>query len=137
MAGVARRVYWTARTYHEYQFTLRVKSVLDTPRPLGYPSSVDVRFEDDDLDRLETDPSFTGGYAAPLITSFRKKMQFIRGAQDERDFYSMRSARFERLKGQRDHQYSMRLNDQWRLILEFDGKHPNKIAVIIGIEDYH
>ena len=31
----------------------------------------------------------------------------------------------------------MRLNDQWRLILEISGTSPNKIIEIVGIEDYH
>jgi toxin HigB-1 len=49
----------------------------------------------------------------------------------------MKSLHFEKLKGSRDHQHSMRLNDQWRLIVELDGKAPNKTVVVIGIEDYH
>ena len=56
---------------------------------------------------------------------------------DERDFYGMRSLHFEKLKGGRRHQYSMRLNDQWRLILEMEGKGHEKILVIVAIEDYH
>ncbi len=31
----------------------------------------------------------------------------------------------------------MRLNDQWRLILEMEGKGNEKILVIVAIEDYH
>lgn len=31
----------------------------------------------------------------------------------------------------------MRLNDQWRLILEMEGKGKNKVLVVVGIEDYH
>ena len=49
----------------------------------------------------------------------------------------MRSLHFEKLKGGRRHQYSMRLNDQWRLILEMEGKGHEKILVIVAIEDYH
>jgi len=49
----------------------------------------------------------------------------------------MRSFRFEKLRGKRGHQYSMRLNDQWRLILEMRGKSSDKTIVIVGIEDYH
>jgi proteic killer suppression protein len=98
---------------------------------------MEVRFGDDNLDRLETDPGFTGGHAPGIVKAFRKRLQFIHDASDERDFYSMRSLRFEKLKGDRDHQHSMRLNDQWRLILEIEGKHPNKVVVVVGIEDYH
>jgi plasmid maintenance system killer protein len=31
----------------------------------------------------------------------------------------------------------MRLNDQWRLILEFEGEGTTKVVVVCGIEDYH
>jgi proteic killer suppression protein len=64
-------------------------------------------------------------------------MQFIRNAPDERDFFAMRSLRFERLKGGRSHQYSMRLNDQWRLILKLEGSGKDKVVAIVAIEDYH
>ena len=32
----------------------------------------------------------------------------------------MKSMRFEKLKGARSHQFSLRLQDQWRLILEIE-----------------
>ncbi len=64
-------------------------------------------------------------------------MELIRAAPDDRDFYKFNSLRFEKLKGKRAHQYSMRLNDQWRLILEFEGEVADKVVVVVGIEDYH
>lgn len=97
---------------------------------------MEVRYEDGSLADVERGPS-DGGWPQGIVKSFRKRMQFIRAAADERDFYQMRSLRFERLKGGRKHQYSMRLNDQWRLILEFEGAGKDKTVVIVGIEDYH
>lgn len=35
------------------------------------------------------------------------------------------------------HQHSMRLNDQWRLIFELEGKKAAKVIAIVAIEDYH
>ncbi len=64
-------------------------------------------------------------------------MQTIRVAPDERTFYELKSLHFEKLKGNRSHQHSMRLNKQWRLILEFDGTGSAKVVCIIAIEDYH
>ena len=49
----------------------------------------------------------------------------------------MKSWHLERLKGNRKHQHSIRLNRQWRLIVEFTGKGANTEIVIVGIEDYH
>ncbi len=31
----------------------------------------------------------------------------------------------------------IRLNQQWRLILEFEGEAPEKVTVVVSIEDYH
>ena len=52
-------------------------------------------------------------------------------------FYALKSLHFEKLKGGRAHQYSMRLNDQWRLVLEFETSEAGKIIWVVGIEDYH
>lgn len=98
---------------------------------------MEVEFRDANLDSLETDSSFTAGYSPALVSAFRRRMQQIRAAMDERDFYALRSLHFEKLRGNRSHQYSMRLNIQWRLILEFDDSTSPKTVIVIGIEDYH
>lgn len=98
---------------------------------------MEVEFNNDDLDRLETDSSFSGGYAQGVVSKFRQRMQLIRAAEDERAFRELRSLHFEKLKGNRSHQYSMRLNMQWRLIIEFDTDSTPKTVIVIGIEDYH
>ncbi len=64
-------------------------------------------------------------------------MQAIRAAEDERVFYALKSLHFEKLKGDREHQHSVRLNDQGRLILEFERSEWGKIVCVIAIEDYH
>ena len=96
-----------------------------------------VRHRDPNLDRLEVDATYTAGCAPAIVKRFRKVMQIITDAPNERVFYGLRSLRFEKLKGNRSHQYSMRLNDQWRLIVEFEGKGDQKVVVVVGIEDYH
>lgn len=96
-----------------------------------------MQFKNDDLDALETDSTYTGGYSPAIVSAFRKRMQHIRNAVDERDFYGMKSLHFEKLKGNRSHQHSIRLNDQWRLIIELDKEVKPTKVIIIGIEDYH
>jgi proteic killer suppression protein len=98
---------------------------------------MEVQFGNDSLRRLETEPDYNAGYSEAIVKAYRRRVAFIRAAPDERDFYPMNSLSFERLKGNREHQYSMRLNDQWRLILEFTGKAPNKVVIVVAIEDYH
>ena len=98
---------------------------------------MDVEFADEQWDQLETDPEFNAGFARDIVRAYRKIMQAIRSTPDERTFYAMKSLHFEKLKGDRDHQRSMRLNKQWRLIVEIKPAQPKNIVVIIGVEDYH
>jgi proteic killer suppression protein len=98
---------------------------------------MEVRFKDPKLDRLETDPSYDAGFAQAIVTAYRRVMQVIRAAPDERVFYNLKSLLFEKLKGNRSSQHSMRLNKQWRLIIEFEGAAPHKLVAVISIEDYH
>ena len=98
---------------------------------------MEVSFDDESLARLELDPSFTGGFSQSIVKAFRRRMQQIRAAPDERDFYALRSLHFEKLQGRRADQHSMRLNDQYRLILTFYGRGQNKVCRILEIDDYH
>lgn len=98
---------------------------------------MEVEFADDDLDRLETEREFTAGFGRDVVRGFRKVMQVIRAAPDERDLYRLKGLRFEKLEGSRSHQRSVRINLQWRLILEIVGTAPNKKIRVVCIEDYH
>ena len=98
---------------------------------------MEVVFADDDLDRLETDPSYNAGLAEGIVRAYRMRVQSIRSAVDERDLRQMKSHRFEKLKGKRAHQHSLRLNDQFRLIVEIIESENRKQVQIVSIEDYH
>jgi proteic killer suppression protein len=98
---------------------------------------MDVAFKDESLDRLETDAAFNAGFADAVVKAFRKRIQQIRAAQDERTFYALKSLHFEKLQGDRAGQHSMKLNDQWRLIIELRGKAPDKTVYVVEIADYH
>lgn len=98
---------------------------------------MEVEFDDDDLDQLEVDPRFTMGHAQNVVRGFRKVMQAIRAASDERDLYNLRGLRFEKLQGKRAHQHSLRINDQWRLVVELPASNQSKKIRVIKIEDYH
>lgn len=100
-------------------------------------AAMEVTFKNKELDRLETDATFTAGNTAGVVSMYRRRLQMIRAAQDERDFYNLKSLHYEKLKGSRSHQRSMRLNDQYRLIIEIHGKGQEKVIYVAGIEDYH
>ena len=98
---------------------------------------MDVTFGDLSLERLEHDAGFSGGFGGAVVKAYRRRMQQIRAASDERTFYAYRSLWFEKLQRDRVGQYAMRLNDQWRLIVELRGTAPKKAVHIVEIVDYH
>jgi proteic killer suppression protein len=97
-----------------------------------------IVFANGDLDRLEIDKAYTANLNQALVKAYRSKINIIRRVNDERDFYALKSLRFEKLEGKRKHQYSMRLNDKYRLIIELIKNNPNdKVVKIVEITDYH
>ena len=98
---------------------------------------MEVRFADKRLALVESDAAAKTGLPAPVIVSARRKLQFIRGAADERDIRAWRSLHYEKLAGDKKGQHSIRLTDRWRLIIQLDKKSQPPEIVVIGIEDYH
>jgi proteic killer suppression protein len=98
---------------------------------------MEIDFRDENLDRLETEAAFTAGFDKAIVKAFRKRMQVIRSVKDERDLYAVKGNHFEKLKGNRAHQHSLRLNDQWRLVVEIQSGTPKNTVTVVSIEDYH
>lgn len=96
-----------------------------------------VRFRDAFLEKIEFDPKTRTPWDEAVVKAFRKRMNFIRQAHSELDLYAWKSLRIEKLHGDRQHQLSMRLNDQWRLIFEIETAGPDRFIAIVTIEDYH
>ncbi|MEW6488803.1 MAG: type II toxin-antitoxin system RelE/ParE family toxin [Thermodesulfobacteriota bacterium] len=63
----------------------------------------------------------------------QRKLQYLADATDVRDLAAPPGNRLERLRGDREGQWSVRINDQWRLCFrwEADGAHD------VEIVDYH
>ena len=53
------------------------------------------------------------------------------------DLRNYRALHYEKLKGDRDGQRSIRLNQQWRLILRLEQDSEGRLLIIIEIVDYH
>ena len=97
-----------------------------------------IRFADDELRRLYNDESyFPKGMDRTLARAFRKKVAILEAAENELALRRMRSLNLKKLKGKRAGQQSIRINDQWRLILKFLDGGSGKIALLIEIADYH
>ena len=61
------------------------------------------------------------------------KLLLLAAAESELDLRNPPGNRFERLKGERSGECSMRINRQWRICFRFHDGH----AWDVGIEDYH
>ena len=64
-------------------------------------------------------------------------MATIHAAVDVTDLRALKGLRYEKLKGKRSHERSMRLNDQWRLTVEEVTDSDGMYLRINAIEDYH
>lgn len=98
---------------------------------------MEVEFDDDDLRELVENPKATAGHGDAVDRGYRKVMQAIWSAVDERDLHASRGRNFEKLKGDRAGQYSLRINDQWRLIVEIRQDEQGKRIGVVEIADYH
>jgi proteic killer suppression protein len=98
-----------------------------------------VRHDDAELESAETDPAYRGKLDRIRVRALRKVVNLVRQVLNETQLYQHRGLNFEQLQGDRDHQHSLRLNDQWRLIVEIEKREgPNSnVCAIKGIEDYH
>ena len=97
-----------------------------------------IVFEDDDLRRLAEDVSYAPRrWGADIIKAYRKKIQVLRAATDERDLYALRSLHLEQLKGNRAGSSSIRLNDQFRLVIKFRTDDDGRVVIVIEMVDYH
>jgi len=63
----------------------------------------------------------------------RRKLEILDAAESLRDLRIPPSNRLEKLSGERKNQYSIRINDQWRICFEWQSGD----AFRVGITDYH
>ncbi len=97
-----------------------------------------IEYGDEELRRLAEEADFRPKqWGRDLVVAYRKKIQVLDGALDERDLRAMRSLNLEKLKGDRAGQYSVRLNDQFRLILTFHTGDDGRVVVVLELVDYH
>jgi len=73
------------------------------------------------------------GFPADLVRSAQRKLFMIEHAMELRDLMSPPGNRLEALRGDRQGQHSIRINDQWRIcfVWKTDGAHD------VQIVDYH
>lgn len=75
----------------------------------------------------------THAFPPDIIRTARRKLQYLDGAQSLRDLLSPPGNRLERLHGDRAGQWSIRINDQWRICFTWEGTDPEAVEIV----DYH
>ncbi len=98
---------------------------------------MEIVFKDKKLTLIETDDAEKTKLPISVINSCRKKFSALRSIVDERDLRNLKSLHYEKLKGERNGQRSIRINDQLRLIFELDNQREPPRITIIEIVDYH
>jgi toxin HigB-1 len=82
---------------------------------------------------------FAAGKRVKALSGFersaRLKLDRLEAATSVRDLAALPGNRFEALTGDRKGQYSIRINDQWRICFEWSGQPagPSKVEIV----DYH
>jgi proteic killer suppression protein len=82
---------------------------------------------------------FAGGKRVKAFAGFERtaqlKLDRLEAAASLKDLAALPGNRFEALKGERKGQYSIRINDQWRVCFEWLGQPlgPSKVEIV----DYH
>ncbi|MFO7882954.1 MAG: type II toxin-antitoxin system RelE/ParE family toxin [Kosmotogaceae bacterium] len=63
----------------------------------------------------------------------RRKLRMLNNSQNIADLRIPPSNRLERLKGKAKDYYSIRINDQWRIVFKWQNDHAHEVEII----DYH
>ncbi len=95
-----------------------------------------IQFQDTRLGLIRTDRAFETKLPFAVIKSCRDKLVVLEAAPDERTLRNWQSLRYEKLKGKRDGQRSIRINDQYRMVFTLDDSTP-PILTILEVCDYH
>ena len=63
----------------------------------------------------------------------RRKLRMINSSQDLTDLMIPPSNHLEKLKGKSNEFYSIRVNDQWRIVFKWENNHASEVEIM----DYH
>jgi toxin HigB-1 len=102
-----------------------------------YAALMDIVFADPLLELIETEEAGQTRLPVPVIKSARRKLTVLRAAVDDRSLRNWKSLHYEKLKGGRAGERSIRLNDQYRMVFILDETTNPQTVTILGIEDYH
>ena len=73
------------------------------------------------------------GFTTDLQEIARRKLRMLNNSQNIMDLQAPPSNRLEKLKGNLKDYYSIRVNDQWRIIFKWDKGNASDVEIL----DYH
>ncbi len=76
---------------------------------------------------------FPKGFPKILVEAAESKLALIDAATSINDLRVPPGNRLEKLRGDRDGQWSIRINRQWRVCFQWDNNHAHNVEII----DYH
>lgn len=98
---------------------------------------MEIEYADPSLALIETGNAGATRLPVSVIRSARRKLTILRAAPDDRTLRNWKSLHYEKLKGDREGQRSIRVNSKYRIIFELDSDTEPQKARILAIEDYH
>lgn len=72
-------------------------------------------------------------FPADVLKRANQKLDYLNGASDLTDLEAPPGNRLESLKGDLKGQYSIRVNDQWRIVFRWQGSDAHEVQ----LTDYH
>jgi proteic killer suppression protein len=94
---------------------------------------MELIFEDKAYDRLEVDATYSHGFPAAVVGQYRSRIQLLRAARDERDLAAMRCLAFRPRRVRSRRQHSIRLNNQYCLIVELRRRPGETVLSIVEV----
>jgi toxin HigB-1 len=97
-----------------------------------------IRIDDETIAKIHEDSRYRfRAFDKALHRAIRKVLALIEEVPGQRDLYQFKSLRLEKLRGDRAGQSSMRLNEQFRLIVRFETLADGQVCVVVEVVDYH
>ncbi len=72
-----------------------------------------------------------------MTKAYRGRIQLISTATDDRDLRNHKSLHVEKLAGDRAAFWSLRIDQQYRLIVRFVTEEGGRVTIVIDAVDYH
>ena len=98
---------------------------------------MEIEFAEPSLALIETDEAGTTRLPVAVIKSVRRKLNVLRAAPDDRTLRNWKSLHYEKLKGDREGERSIRINKQYRMVFKLDNETDPQTITILAVEDYH